>query len=1397
LLTGPGAEQATGVSVNSNGQVVLTSSGIQVPSDTGTTIVSGSLDTSSGQMGGRVNVLGDKVGLASANINASGDQGGGAVLIGGDYQGKGTVPNASRTYVSRDSVIAADAGVEGDGGRVIVWADGTNEFFGNISVRGGSNSGNGGFVEVSGKQNLTFDGKVDLKAEKGNSGTLLLDPVDITIVAGNYGIDDFQLFDRQILANDSPGQSFTISESALENATFTGGVTLQATNNITINNLPDNALTFVAAGNGYNPGSITFTADADGDGVGSFSMNPGDTIEALGRTITISGASVNVGSIVPSLAQGNAGSLNITATNGDIIVNGYLNATSINAQAGTITLRAPSGNITINNSALDSRSTLGNGADILLEASGNITTGTLQSNVEGNAAFNGGNITLISTAGSINTSAGIVQSFSGGGNGGAIAFTAPGNITAGDIDSRSAGADSKGGDITVNAGGNFSASSVISIWQGTTTGDGGNINITVGGDISSQGDFLTFTDNGNGGNISLTAGGNIFTDDIYSIGSLSSGNINLTSGGTIDTTLSSDGTPGPIFSCSGTGNTCSGGSGKGGNVTVEAATRIVTGINANGPLGGGDISLTSSEIDNLGVSSNGGTLLLQPFTPSQNIAIASSGDSGAGTLDLTATELSVLQNGFSSIVIGRVDGIGTITLNPFNFTAPVNIAGGSTLIGPNQNTTWTITDTNAGSISGFPNGLTFSSIQNLRGGNANDTFVFGNGITFNGAINGEAGTDTLDYSAYTTPLTVNLGTLGGVNIEQVIGTTAASSTLIGANTANTWSITGNNSGIVNGSLNFTAFGNLTGGNLDDTFQFNQGASLSGNLDGAAGNLTLTGDELNFAGKVSGTGNLTLQPLTPTQAIQIGGSDSGNSGILSLTGTKLSLLQNGFTSIAIGRADGSGAITLAGDVTFNDPVTLRSTNSSGSINYTGGTLRGADNASITLLADGNITTGNIIANPGITIVSNNGSIDTSSGILDSSALRSNGGAIALSAPDNITTSNITSRSDIAAGGNITLNSQAGAISSGNIDASGNTDGGNIAVIARNQIAVGQINSSALTGNGGNVLLDPIGDIQVDSINAQGGTNGRGGTVDITTNQFFRALSSFTDKNGINASISTAGGTGGGDIVIRHDGGARDIPFVVGFAGGDSASNGTAGAITTGSGNSILPVQSFPGSYTQGNIQIITPNPTSSPSPQPDDNGILKDIQGRTVVSVGIDSINLKAKVLLDTTAIQRIDIDQALASGQVDKAISLIEQLRTQEFQNYFEGNLTTPTAGSASVEQTQTILSDIGSKTGKIPAVIYVFSQPDQLQLILVTPKGKPLLKTVYQANNATLIKMVRQLRSEVTDTRKKDGLPSGGEATLSVVDCTSRSRTPSPRNRYASIFNGYGFAIAPLGCLI
>jgi hypothetical protein len=123
-----------------------------------------------------VNVLGNQVGLIDANINTSGTIGGGTVLIGGDYQGKGTVPNASRTFVSNDSLINADALTDGNGGRVIIWSDQVSAFYGQISARGGRNSGNGGFVEVSGKENLQFVGTVDTLAPNGQVGTLLLDP---------------------------------------------------------------------------------------------------------------------------------------------------------------------------------------------------------------------------------------------------------------------------------------------------------------------------------------------------------------------------------------------------------------------------------------------------------------------------------------------------------------------------------------------------------------------------------------------------------------------------------------------------------------------------------------------------------------------------------------------------------------------------------------------------------------------------------------------------------------------------------------------------------------------------------------------------------------------------------------------------------------------------------------------------------------------------------------------------------------------------------------------------------------------------------------------------------------------------------------------------------------------
>ncbi len=192
LMTARSANALLDTVVNNEGVIranTLTERGGSIYLDggsTGVTGVSGTLEAmglASGQKGGVVSVHGDKVGLfGNTSINVSGDSGGGTVLIGGDFQGPNSaVRNASRTYVGTDVTIKADAISKGDGGKVVVWADRDTRYFGSISARGGSQSGDGGNLEVSGKQSLLFEGFADTRAPKGKTGSLLLDPDDITI----------------------------------------------------------------------------------------------------------------------------------------------------------------------------------------------------------------------------------------------------------------------------------------------------------------------------------------------------------------------------------------------------------------------------------------------------------------------------------------------------------------------------------------------------------------------------------------------------------------------------------------------------------------------------------------------------------------------------------------------------------------------------------------------------------------------------------------------------------------------------------------------------------------------------------------------------------------------------------------------------------------------------------------------------------------------------------------------------------------------------------------------------------------------------------------------------------------------------------------------------------------
>lgn len=136
--------------------------------------------------GGDVQVLGNRVGLTgTTNVDASGRTGGGNVLVGGDYQGKNAaIQNSQVTYFGQDASLNASATENGDGGKVIVWADDTTRAYGTIVARGGASGGNGGFVETSGKNYLDANGAhVSTVAPNGKLGTWLLDPSNIYIAA--------------------------------------------------------------------------------------------------------------------------------------------------------------------------------------------------------------------------------------------------------------------------------------------------------------------------------------------------------------------------------------------------------------------------------------------------------------------------------------------------------------------------------------------------------------------------------------------------------------------------------------------------------------------------------------------------------------------------------------------------------------------------------------------------------------------------------------------------------------------------------------------------------------------------------------------------------------------------------------------------------------------------------------------------------------------------------------------------------------------------------------------------------------------------------------------------------------------------------------------------------------
>jgi filamentous hemagglutinin family protein len=402
--------------------------GVDLPSlltgkNAGSTVISGNLDVS-GDKGGNVQIFGNDVSLTGANIIASGINDGGKVLIGGDLQGVGTTPKSLFTSVDANSKISADSLVSGNGGQVVVWSDGATAFNGNISAMAGNLNGNGGFTEVSGKQRLTFDGLVDLRALNGATGNLLLDPTTLVIANTGGDITPSTVANQWNLANTtySATTSLTVSDPVVGNSANSLTLDSPITNlnagitNVGTGSLLGTANTVNVGANGLVQNGVDVAANGANVNLATATYTLGSTVN-INKDLTVNGAGaantkVSGNNTVQVFNIGNNSTVNIndlTVANGKSDGNGggaFINARSIlnltnsifSSNSASVSLNSGGaiynlGTTTISNSKFSNNNLASFGGAIYNSGSAtiinNIFSGNL-SQIAGGAIYNSG-----------------------------------------------------------------------------------------------------------------------------------------------------------------------------------------------------------------------------------------------------------------------------------------------------------------------------------------------------------------------------------------------------------------------------------------------------------------------------------------------------------------------------------------------------------------------------------------------------------------------------------------------------------------------------------------------------------------------------------------------------------------------------------------------------------------------------------------------------------------------------------------------------------------------------------------------------------------------------------------------------------------------------------------------
>ncbi|MFB8787314.1 MAG: CHAT domain-containing protein [Potamolinea sp.] len=1417
-----------------------------------------------GKIGGAVRIFGGDLRLLAANLDVSGNNGGGEILVGGDYQGKtplvppyrgddrrGTLNpsalNAQNTFVNPATTLTANARRTGNGGKVIVWSDQLTEFYGNISAKGGEIWGNGGLIETSSKNELVFAGMANASAAKGKAGQLLLDPKNITIDTSVSG-SSFQLFDPNPTANNRFGEQLVVlsNGNVVVSSSFDD---LVATDAGAVYLFNPNTGALLGAINGGNAGDrFGFGAIEALPNSNYVFGNPFATIGGISGAGTVILGNGTTGREISRISGTNTfdyfGSSAITALPNSNYVFGNENATiGGNRATGTVILaNGTTGQEISRISGTNANDRFGRNA---------ITSLPNSNYVFGNSNATIGGIPFAGTVILANGTTGQEISRISGAN--ANDYFGIGVITA------LANSNYVFGNSSADIGGISSAGTVI-LANGTTGVEIGRISGVNTGDTFGS-NAITALPNGNFvfGNSVADIGGIVDAGTVILANGTTGREISRISG--VSAAIAGDrfglgeivALPNSNYVFANYVANSNGNSFAGivilANGTTGAEISRISGVNFNDQFGSGKIiSLANGNyvFVNLDATIGGirsaGTVILANGTTGAEISRISgtnandyfryysitalpNGNYVFGNPDATIggnryAGTVILANGITGAEISRISGtnfndslgLGIIKALPngnFIFASraqnsyagrvDIGIANPSSLtasyfpdrnITINPNLLLQLANTGTNVTLQANNDITLNNaiaIDNPNGNGGNLTFQAGRSLLINANITTDNGNLTLIANDTTANGVVNSQRDSGNAVISL-----ASGVTLNSGTGDTKIILSTGEGLTNNTSGAINLGNIIAGNLvvennglsggginlSDTVTSSGTVNLSANGNIATNNITTNGGDVSIISKSGAIATGNFSTNSPTASGNIALNSAGNiltgnlnTSSISGTGGNITLLSTaGNIDTSAGTLNTSSntsnggeiAITSAGNILTGNlnasaisgtggSITLLST--AGNIDTSAGTLTTSSNTSnggnIFLTAFDKITTGNLNANSasgtaGNITLKSGGVINTTSGTISATSTSGTGGNITFnSTTGSISTAKLNASGAIAAGdikiqaensiitgeincigtsgdgGDISLKSNKAGITTDNLNSSGANNGGDIKVDANTQITAGQINCSGTNGRGGNVTLDPSGDIQVTWINAQGGTIG--GTVKISTQQNFRATGTF-DRNGVPTSISSAGGTSGGEIIIQH-GGKGITPFKL----GDANTNGTLGVITSGT-SSISPPQTFLFSHKIGNIQIISVDSSINPV----------DLTSNTS-KIGIEQ----------TSESSRGDAEIANSKSplKMDSPIAQIEQNFTESFSSYLGIKDTPPTI---SLEQAQANLRKVEQATGIKPALIYASFINEQLELVILTPEGEPIKRTVEGATKTKVLEMAIKLPNEITNPLKR-----------------------------------------------